>query len=163
MDTPEVPLRRELEYVQLYLSIQQVRFQDRLRVELRVDGELLDAAVPHLGLQPLVENAIQHGIGQSSSSGKLQIIAVRRENMLEIKVQDDGPGLPSAGWQSGRGIGLTNTRARLHQLYGDKAALTVENSGGCGAVATMTLPCRFPLDNAHTEIMELHAFSSVDR
>lgn len=158
----EVPLRRELEYVQLYLSIQQVRFQDRLHVEIRVDAGLLDAAVPHLGLQPLVENAIQHGIGQSSSSGKLLISAVDLGDVLEIKVCDDGPGLPPAGWQSGRGIGLANTRVRLRQLYGGKATLTVENSDPCGTVATVTLPYHL-LDNAHTEMTELHVLHSADR
>ena len=158
----EVPLRRELEYVQLYLSIQQVRFQDRLHVEIRVDAGLLDAAVPHLGLQPLVENAIQHGIGQSSSSGKLLISAVGLGDVLEIKVCDDGPGLPPAGWQSGRGIGLANTQARLRQLYGDKAILTVENSEPHGTVATVILPCRL-VNNSHKEMTELHVFHSTDR
>ena len=162
VNAPEVPLRRELEYVQLYLSIQQVRFGDRLRVEIRADPSLLDAAVPHLGLQPLVENAIQHGIGQSSASGKLRISAARLGAALEIKVHDDGPGLP-AGWQSGRGIGLANTRARLHQLYGNEALLTVENSEPCGTVATVTLPYHLLFDNVHTEVMELHAFNSAGR
>ena len=162
VDAQEVPLRRELEYVQLYLSIQQVRFQDRLRVEIRVDPGLLDAAVPHLGLQPLVENAIQHGIGQSSSPGNLGISAVRLGETLEIKVQDNGPGLPPAGWQSGRGIGLVNTQARLRQLYGDKATLTVENGEPHGTVATVVLPCRL-VNSSHKEMTELHVLHSVDR
>ena len=159
----EVPLRRELEYVRLYLSIQQVRFQDRLRVEICADASLLDAAVPHLCLQPLVENAIQHGIGQSSSAGELCITAVRFGDALEIKVCDDGPGLSSAGSQSGRGIGLANTRARLRQLYGSKALLTVENREPCGTVATVTLPYHFVADDADPEVMELHALDSAGR
>lgn len=163
VDTPEVPLRRELEYVQLYLSIQQVRFGDRLRVEIRADAALLDAAVPHLGLQPLVENAIQHGVGQSSSAGRLQITAVRRTDTLEIKVQDDGPGLPLDGWQSGHGIGLANMRVRLHQLYGNKGVLAVENSEPLGTVATVTMPYRLIADDASTEVIEFHATYSANR
>jgi sensor histidine kinase YesM len=163
VDAQEVPLRRELEYVQLYLSIQQVRFQDRLRVEIHADSSLLDAAVPHLGLQPLVENAIQHGIGQSSSAGKLHISAARLGDTLEMKVYDDGPGLPPAGWQSGRGIGLANTQARLRQLYGNEALLTVESSEPCGTVATVTLPYHLILDDANAEMMELHALNSAGR
>ena len=127
VEAQEVPLRRELEYLQLYLSIEQVRFQDRLRTEIAADPAILDAAVPHMGLQPIVENAIRHGIGKSSSAGKIQISAARVNDMLEIKVQDDGPGLPDGDSSQGRGIGLANTRARLHQLYGDAAQLTGEN------------------------------------
>jgi two-component system, LytTR family, sensor kinase len=163
VNAQEVPLRRELEYVQLYLSIQQVRFQDRLRIEICADPALMNAAVPHLGLQPLVENAIQHGIGQTSSSGKLQISAARIGGTLEIKVCDDGPGLPPAGLQSGRGIGLANTRARLRQLYGDRALLTVESRDPCGTAATVTLPFHLMDSDADTELIELHALNSVDR
>jgi signal transduction histidine kinase len=137
--TQEAPLARELEYLELYLAIEQVRFQDRLRVEIAADPEVLDAALPHLALQPLVENAIRHGIGRSSTAGVLRISACRVNDTVEIRVQDDGPGL-SAGGGSGRGIGLANTRARLRELYGDRAALTVENGASGGVVATMVLP-----------------------
>jgi LytS/YehU family sensor histidine kinase len=92
-----VPLRRELEYLQLYLSIEQVRFQDRLRVEITADPNILDAAVPQMALQPIVENAVRHGIGRSSSAGRITISASRANDTLELRVQDDGPGFPSQG------------------------------------------------------------------
>jgi sensor histidine kinase YesM len=154
MEAQEVPLSRELEYLKLYLSIEQVRFQDRLRVEIAVDPEVLDAAVPHMVLQPIVENAIRHGIGKSSTAGRIQISACRAGDKLEIKVQDDGPGLASNHTQT-RGIGLANTRARLNQLYGDSARLSVENGEQGGVAATMLLPCRVA--------METHAPHGVAR
>jgi two-component system LytT family sensor kinase len=163
VEAQEVPLRRELEYLQLYLSIEQVRFQDRLRVEISADPAILEAAVPHMGLQPIVENAIRHGIGRSSAAGRIQISAARVDGKLVVKIQDDGPGLPAAGAPQGRGIGLANTRARLGQLYGDAAELTVENGEQGGAVATMVLPYRLAPGASETEVMEVHAFDHVDR
>jgi sensor histidine kinase YesM len=141
----EVPLSRELEYLQLYLSIEQVRFQDRLRVDVAADPEVLDAALPHMALQPIVENAIRHGIGRSSTAGAISIAACRVNDTVEIKIQDDGPGLAPAngnenGGSANGGIGLANTRARLRELYGDAACLTVRNGERRGVVATMVLP-----------------------
>ena len=163
VEAQEVPLRRELEYLQLYLSIEQVRFQDRMRVEISADPAILDAAVPHMGLQPLVENAIRHGIGRSSAAGKIRISASLVNQNLEIRVQDDGPGLPQANSSQGKGIGLANTRARLHQLYGDTAQLTVENGEHGGAVAIMVLPYHVAARLSETEVMEVHAFDNADR
>ena len=165
VEAQEVPLRRELESLELYLAIEQVRFQDRLRVEISTQPETLDAAVPHLGLQPIVENAVRHGIGRRSAAGKIRIDAVKVDGNLEIQVRDDGPGLPPGGIES-RGIGLMNTRARLQQLYGDAATLTVENGEGGGAVATLVLPYRVEPGTAATtttEVMEVHALDAVDR
>ncbi|MGH9629909.1 MAG: sensor histidine kinase, partial [Bryobacteraceae bacterium] len=142
VDAHEVSLRRELEYLQLYLSIEQVRFQDRLRVEISADAAALDAAVPHMGLQPIVENAIRHGIGRSSSAGRIDIGAARVGNRLEIQVRDDGPGLSTAHAGQPSGIGLANTRARLAQLYGDSGYLTIENGPDGGAIATVVVPYR---------------------
>ncbi len=142
VDAQEVPLSRELEYLQLYLSIEQVRFQDRLHVELAVDPEALETAVPHMALQPLVENAIRHGIGRSSSAGAITISACRVGDQLEVRIHDDGPGLAAGDGGQNRGIGLKNTRARLRQLYGNRAELSVENGENGGAVATMRLPYR---------------------
>jgi len=168
VDAQEVPLRRELEYLELYLAIEEVRFQDRLRVTISTGPETLDALVPHLGLQPLVENAIRHGIGRRSAAGRLEIRAERRDDVLEVRVIDDGPGLSSGDTGDARdagspGIGLANTRARLRQLYGDGARLDLANGAGGGAVATLTLPYRAGSGPAEAERLEVHALESVDR
>ena len=163
VEAQEVPLRRELEYLELYLGIEEVRFQDRLRIEIAVDPAALDAAVPHMGLQPIVENAIRHGIGRSSAAGRIRISAARVDGVLEIKVQDDGPGLPAGGVTQGHGIGLANTRARLHRLYGDAARLTVENGEAGGAVAVLIVPYHAAPETSEAEAMETHAPDSADR
>jgi two-component system LytT family sensor kinase len=163
VEAQEVPLRRELEYLQLYLSIEEIRFQDRLRIEISADPAILDAAVPQMGLQPIVENAIRHGIGQSSAAGRIQISAARVNETLEIKVQDDGPGLDPGNLSRGPGIGLANTRARLHQLYGDAARLSLENCEQGGALATMILPYRIAPAISEKEVMEIHALHDVNR
>ena len=163
VEAQEVPLRRELEYLQLYLSIEQVRFQDRLRAEISADPAILGAAVPQMGLQPIVENAIRHGLGRSSAAGRIQISAARVNETLVLRVQDDGPGLAPANSSSGPGIGLANTRARLHQLYGDAARLTVEDGEPDGAVVTMVLPYHDAPESRETEVMEIHAADHPDR
>jgi LytS/YehU family sensor histidine kinase len=141
VEAQEISLRKELEHVRLYLSIEQVRFQDRLGIEISVDDTALDCAVPHMGLQPILENAVRHGIGRIAAAGLIRISASRTNEILVIRVADDGPGLGAGDLTGGRGIGLANTRARLRQLYGNAASLTVEN-GERGVVATMTLPYR---------------------
>lgn len=141
LDAQEVSLSRELEYLRLYLAIEQVRFSDRLRVEIDVAPELMDAAVPHMALHPLVENAIRHGIGRRSDAGALSLRADREGDLLRLVVQDDGPGFVGAGAQ-GLGMGLANTRARLRQLYGRAAELRTENAVPRGARAILILPLR---------------------
>ena len=163
VEAQEVPLRRELEYLQLYLSIEQVRFQDRLRAEISADPAILGAAVPQMGLQPVVENAIRHGLGRSSAAGRIQISAARVNETLVLKVQDDGPGLAPGNSSAGPGIGLANTRARLHQLYGDAARLTVENGAREGALVTIVLPYHAAPESRETEVMEIHAADHADR
>jgi LytS/YehU family sensor histidine kinase len=159
VEAQQISLRRELEYLRLYLSIEQVRFHDRLGIEIQADDSALDAAVPHMGLQPIVENAVRHGIGRVAAAGTIRIFASRSNENLVIRVEDDGPGLGAADLAEVRGIGLANTRARLHQLYGDAANLKVVN-GERGVIATMTLPY-----SSADEIREndLHAFDSADR
>jgi hypothetical protein len=160
VDTQEIPFRRELEYLRLYLSIEQVRFGDRLHVDISTDPSVLDAAFPHMGLQPMVENAIRHGVGRMSSAGQIRIQALRLGGKLEIRIQDDGPGFDRQPGPVGKGIGLSNTRARLQQLYGHAASLTTEDAETGGALVVLTLPYRAVAD-VQTEVVELHAFDDV--
>ncbi|MGN6106266.1 MAG: sensor histidine kinase [Kofleriaceae bacterium] len=155
VDAQEVPLHRELDHVKRYLAIEQLRFQDRLSIEIAVEPEALDAAVPHLSLQPLVENAVRHGISRTTAAGRIAVRAARRDSALEIAVTDDGPGL--AAGERGHGIGLANTRARLEQLYGAAASLTVANHAPRGAIATLRLPFRVAAPQ------EDHADARADR
>ena len=139
-DEQEVPLEQELQVLDLYLSIEQIRFQDRLRVEKDVAADTLQALVPHFVLQPIVENAIRHGIGTLSSAGTVEIRAQTENGSLQLSVLDDGPG--SAGPVDG--VGLANLRARLAELYGDACALELASTGGRGFRATVTIPFRRP-------------------
>lgn len=139
-DASEVSLRRELDYVQRYLAIEQLRFADRLRIEQEVEPGLLGMAVPSLALQPLVENAVRHGIARKADASLVRVCARRQGAALQLEVQDDGPG--PGGEVSGAGIGLANTRARLRQLYGEAAGLSLQAAPGGGALVIMTLPLR---------------------
>jgi signal transduction histidine kinase len=159
VDAQEVSLRRELEYLQLYLAIEHVRFADRLRVEVSADPVTLEASVPQLLLQPIVENAIRHGIGRSSSAGRILIRTARSDGMVEVRVQDDGPGLSRDISPEHQGIGLANTRARLQQLYGKDGRLTIENSNGGGALVTL----RFPFRDSPTTVVTTYATHNADR
>ncbi|HSZ62009.1 MAG TPA: histidine kinase [Terriglobales bacterium] len=165
VEAQEVPLRRELEYLQLYLSIEQVRFQDRLRVEISADPAILDAALPQMVLQPVVENAIRHGVGKSAAAGRIKISAVRLNDTLKLSVQDDGPGFSSKGpvGKHSTGIGLANTRARLKQLYGEEAQLNTGNGEPRGAMVTITIPYHVVPGTFETEVMELHALHDANR
>lgn len=140
VDAQQISLRRELEYMQLYLSIEQVRFADRLRVEISVDPATQDASVPQMILQPIVENAIRHGLGRSSSAGRILIVTSKIKDTVEVRVQDDGPGFSNNFSSEDQGIGLANTRARLRQLYGERANLEIENGEDGGAVVNIKFP-----------------------
>lgn len=143
IDTQEVTLKEELEFLELYLEIEQVRFNDRLRVQIEVEQETLAALVPTLILQPLVENALRHGIGRRSAAGVLEISARRENGRLRLQVRDDGPGLAANGSKfAGSQIGITNTRERLRQLYGEAQTFELCNAIGGGAVATLEVPFR---------------------
>lgn len=143
IDAQEVSLKEELEFLKLYLEIEQVRFNDRLRVRIEVEQETLAALVPTLILQPLVENAIRHGIGKRSAASVLEISARRENGRLRLQVRDDGPGLSAnASKPVGSQIGITNTRERLRQLYGEAQTFELCNAIGGGAVATLEVPFR---------------------
>jgi len=162
VEAQEVPLRRELEYLRLYLSIQKVRFEDRLVAAITADPGTLDAAVPQMALQPIVENAIRHGLGRRSTAGKIEITAAVLDMNLTIKVEDDGPGFP-AGSAGGGGIGLANTRARLAQLYGDRGQLLTGNREHGGAVVTLIIPYHLAPESSAPDVLEVHALQSADR
>jgi sensor histidine kinase YesM len=137
----EVLLKDEIEFLERYLEIEQVRYNDRLTVELKIDRETLGALVPNLILQPLVENAIRHGIGKRSDAGRVEVSARRENGRLHLQVRDDGPGLPLEWSQTnGKGIGLANTRARLEQLYGTAQEFRLANAEGGGTIATLLIP-----------------------
>lgn len=121
----EVPLARELEFVSAYVDIQQIRFQNRLNVSFEVKGPVLGAQVPSLVLQPLVENAIRHGIAPRLRAGHVWVRARREVDTLVLEVEDDGVGIRPGDDLRSPGIGLRNTRARLQQLHGDNQALVV--------------------------------------
>jgi sensor histidine kinase YesM len=141
----EVPLQQELEFLRRYLDIQQMRFQDRLRIVVDVPPETLDVSVPNQVLQPLVENAIRHGVDASRGEGLVEIRARAEGGMLRLSVRDDGPGLREGvnGTPSrGRGIGLSNTRARLHELYGAASVLELANYPAGGTLVSLLIPLR---------------------
>jgi signal transduction histidine kinase len=137
----EVALVQELEFLNRYLEIQQVRFQDRLRVSIDVDPEALDAMVPNLVLQPLVENAIRHAVEPRAGGGRVEVSARRNGDTLCLTVRDDGPGL-RPGARTVPGVGISNTRARLEQLYGGRQMLEIANHTAGGALVTVRFPWR---------------------
>jgi two-component system LytT family sensor kinase len=140
-DVRLIPLRRELELLDTYLEIEGVRFGDRLRIEREVDPRVLDATVPFLILQPLVENAIRHGIGENPGPGMIGIGARPDGGFLVLEVRDNGDAAPKRrGSEAGHGLGLANTRARLRELYGDRQDAQLTTDAGGGAVATLRLP-----------------------
>jgi sensor histidine kinase YesM len=137
-----VPLREELDLLERYLQIEQVRFRDRLTVEHDIASSVLDAEVPSLLLQPLVENAVRHGISCSAGPGLVRIEARAQDGMLELRVLDTGPGFASHATTSRTGVGLVNTKARLEQLYGTEHELELGNRVNGGAAVTVRLPLR---------------------
>ena len=136
----EVPLERELEILQHYLEIQQIRFADRLTVRYDIDDTARHAMVPNLLLQPLVENAIRHGIAPRAAPGTILVSAHVVGDMVRLSVEDDGVGPgPSSG---GEGIGLRNTRARLERLYGNRHSLELRGGTDGGFVVRIDIPFR---------------------
>ena len=137
----EITLQSELEFVGKYLEIEQTRFHDRLKVHMDIPPDLLGVYVPSLALQPLVENAIKHGISVDSAAGRLEITAKLNNGRVRLRVRDDGPG-PASGSRLRFGVGLTNVRSRLKQLYGDESSLELTGGNGGGCEAIITIPLR---------------------
>jgi two-component system, LytTR family, sensor kinase len=141
-DEPEVPLEKELAFLGRYLEIMQIRFQGRLEVDTHVDPDVADALVPTLILQPLVENAVKHGVSKVAGVGQIEVRALRDdEDRVVLTVRDNGPGIDGSAAPRAEGVGLANTRARLEQLYGPDQSLTLRPApDGVGVVAEVTLP-----------------------
>lgn len=140
----EITLDDELDFLACYLEIEHTRYRDRLTVAFDIDLETRSALVPNLFLQPIVENAIRHGIAPRPDPGRVRIRAERRNGHLQVEVQDDGPGLciPNGGSTATRqfGIGLSNTRSRLNRMYGDDGRLELKNVPEGGLLVRLNLP-----------------------
>ncbi len=137
----EVPLRRELDFIERYLAIEQIRFQERLKVSIETAENTLDALVPNLVLQPLVENAIRHGVSRSAAATTITITASENDGALLLQVADDGPGFTEGTPQrESTGLGIANTRKRLTQLYGDDHSLEFADSTPHGTLVSLSLP-----------------------
>jgi signal transduction histidine kinase len=135
----EVALRDEVAFLEIYLEIERTRFADRLSYRVDVDPDVLDARGPSLILQPLVENAIRHGVARRASPGQVEVAAGRRDGMVHMTVRDDGPGMAPGATD---GVGLSNTRARLEQLYGGDHRLRLAGAEGGGLVVSLAIPYR---------------------
>jgi sensor histidine kinase YesM len=144
--TAEVSFRRELEILTLYLEIERTRFQDRLEIAYDVQPATLGALVPDLILQPLVENAIRHGVSPNAGTGRIEVRSRRDGDWLDLEIRDNGAGL-AAGVAVRDGIGLTTTKARLERLYGDRQALVLENLPEGGCVARIRIPFQLTADD----------------
>ena len=138
----EVRLGEEIEYLQKYLEVQKIRFAERLEVKLQVPAELLRSQVPSLILQPMVENAIKHGIAKRAQGGEIRVSATRSNGMLKLTVYNDGPALAAGGEDGPSGIGISNTRTRLQRLYGESFELSLQNHGQHGVEAAVSVPFR---------------------
>ena len=140
VSTPEkIMLAQELQTIDSYLAIEQARFTDRLRVEMKVDPTALDGLVPCFLLQPIVENAIRHGIGRREKGGVIQASVARNGDRLQLCVSDNGPGINGTS-ASGHGIGLKNTRERLAHFYQDSYELTISAPLSGGYAVSIIIP-----------------------
>ena len=154
----EVSLDRELQFLDNYLDIQQIRFQGHLEVHRAFEPGVLNALVPNLILQPLVENAIQHGVSKAVGQGYLEVRAWRQDEQLCLSVRDNGPSFSGDGAAAMKeGVGLSNTRARLQQLYGATQSLTFHGVDGGGLIAQITLPYHTAADLRTTAVADQEA------
>ena len=140
--TQEVTLAQELEFIRGYVEIEQMRLGERLHVSWDIEAGALEARVPSLILQPLVENAVQHGIAEGAGVGLLVIAARRDAQFLQLEIRDNGPGLAKNSIDRREGIGLANTRARLQRLYGDRHGFELQAADG------LTVRVRIPVSEA---------------
>jgi two-component system, LytTR family, sensor kinase len=139
VETPQITVAEEMVFVQHYLDIQKIRFGERLRFRIQVQPEAMSALVPTLLLQPLVENAVRHGILARADGGSVTIAVGVRAETLHLRVEDDGPGLRRSA-SSSSGVGLSNSATRLNELYGSRASVTVGRSGAGGVAIDISIP-----------------------
>jgi signal transduction histidine kinase len=139
--TQQVPLKDELDFLQKYLDIERTRYADRLQVVTDISPETLDASVPNLVLQPLVENALRHGIGPKIAGGRIEIVARREGEQLRLVVRDNGAGLSTHAMNAfNTGVGLSNTRSRLEHLYGNRHRFEFHTPPGGGLEVIINIP-----------------------
>jgi two-component system, LytTR family, sensor kinase len=136
--TQEVTLKQELDFLDGYLEIEKTRFHDRLTVKMEIDPTTLDINVPNLLLQPMVENAIRHGIGNRPAAGSITIRSHRQGNRLHLEISDNGPGLPKQKFK--KGVGITNSEARLKQLYGSNHSFELRQAPEGGLLVRIAIP-----------------------
>ena len=147
----EVPLYQELAFLQKYIDIQQVRFHDRLSVETEIDPRTLETLVPNFILQPIVENAIRHGIGPRRGPGLIRISTWRDHDDVWMEIRDDGLGFTRGGLMPPEGVGLRNTRGRLLQLYNEDHAMVLEDAPGGGCTVKIRVPYRTRSEEVTTD------------
>src|SRR5262245_1842994 len=148
-DQQLVSLKQETEFLRSYLEIEQVRFGERLTVSFQLEPQTLSAHVPHLILQPVVENAIQHAIAPRAARGQINIEAKRIDSLLRLEVRDNGPGITSnGGLLRKKGLGLNNVRTRLHQIYGSAFRFELTNARDGGVTVVMEIPFQREADSA---------------
>jgi two-component system LytT family sensor kinase len=140
IDQLAVPLQQELELLECYISIEQTRFKDRLVIEKEIAPSALDCEVPTMILQPLVENAVRHGIGKHRQADLISIVAQRANGRLLLEVRNRIGSVENGGSTAARGIGLSNTRARLEQLYSSQYSFEIANREGGGVAVKLSLP-----------------------
>jgi two-component system, LytTR family, sensor kinase len=160
--TDEVTLREELKILELYLTIERARFHDRLRILIDADPQTLDCSVPCLLLQPIVENAVRHGVGRLDGPGLVEVRALRLDTELSLRILDNGPGLPSEPTLR-EGIGLTNTRARLEKHYGQSQSFHYSNRDQGGLIVEIRIPLRVHSVENRVGGSGLHEASHVNR
>lgn len=152
LEVQEIPLKQELEFLEKYLEIELTRFHDRLKVNMNISPDTLDASVPNMILQPLVENAIKHGIAPRATGGQINIAAARENGHLALTVSDNGLGVPFGDLDGlTEGVGLSNTRRRLRNLYGEGHSFGLRNDEGSGLVVNLVIPYKEASNGLRTE------------
>jgi len=153
-DTQITTLNRELEFVTCYLEIEKVRFEERMKVIFDIAPETLDAQVPHLLLQPLVDNAVKHGISQVSVGGEIRITVRRQDNELQLQIKDNGPGVRKTRTLATNGLGLRITRERLESLYRQNQSLELVSPPEGGVTIRVCIPFRLQSDERTSDVLQ---------